>query len=71
MQNLSLQQFLDYIKDIHIAAFLRDIYRNVNRYMFNYLKPPANIHQLAAMLSFMDILSSTANNYNMEFFNHI
>ena len=30
IQNLSLQQFLEYIKDIYIAAFLRDVYYNAN-----------------------------------------
>jgi len=30
IQNLSLQQFLEYVKDIRIAAFLRDICRNTN-----------------------------------------
>ena len=30
MQNLSLQQFLEYIKDIHTAAFLRDVCHDAN-----------------------------------------
>ena len=30
IQNLSPQQFLEYVKDIYIAAFLKDIYRNIN-----------------------------------------
>ena len=30
MRNLSPQQFLEYIKDIRIAAFLRDICRDIN-----------------------------------------
>jgi len=30
IQNLSPQQFLKHIKDIRIAAFLRDVYRNTN-----------------------------------------
>jgi len=30
IQNLSPQQFLEYIKDIRTAAFLKDVYRNAN-----------------------------------------
>ena len=30
MRNLSPQQFLEYIKDIRTAAFLRDVYRDIN-----------------------------------------
>jgi len=30
VRNLSPQQFLEYIKDIHIAAFLRDVYYDIN-----------------------------------------
>ena len=30
MQNLSPQQFLEYIKNIYIAAFLRDVCYNTN-----------------------------------------
>jgi hypothetical protein len=71
MRNLSPQQFLEYIKDICTAAFLRDICCDANQYMFNYLEPLANARQPAAILSFIDILSSTADNYNMEFFNYI
>ena len=41
MRNLSPQQFLEYIKDICIAAFLKDICRNINQYILN-LKPLAN-----------------------------
>ena len=44
MQNLSPQQFLEYIKDIRTAAFLRDIYRNINRHTSNYLELSANAY---------------------------
>jgi hypothetical protein len=45
MQNLSPQQFLEYIKDIHTAAFFfKDVYYNTNQHIFNYLKPPTNAH---------------------------
>jgi len=40
MQNLSPQQFLEHIKDIRIAAFLRDICRDANQ----CLELPANAH---------------------------
>ena len=30
MQNLSPQQFLEYIKNIRTVAFLRDVYRDIN-----------------------------------------
>ena len=71
IRNLSPQQFLEYIKDIRIAAFLRDIYRNANRRTSDYLEPSTNARQLAVTSSSADILSSTANNYNTEFFNYI
>ena len=76
MRNLSPQQFLEYIKDIRTAAFLRDIYRDINQYISNYLEPPANVYQLVATSSSSDILSSAANNQipqsgNTEFFNYI
>ena len=41
IQNLSPQRFLEYVKNIHIAAFSRDICHNANQRMLN-LKPPAN-----------------------------
>jgi len=41
MQNLSPQQFLEYIKDICIAAFLRDICYNTNQHILD-LELPAN-----------------------------
>ena len=71
IQNLSLQQFLEHIKDIHTAAFLKDICRNANQHISDYLEPPVNAYQLAVILSFADILSSATNNYDMEFFNYI
>jgi len=71
MRNLSPQQFLEYIEDIRIAAFLRDVCCDINQRIFNYLKPFANARQLIIMLSFMDILSSITNNHNIEFFNYI
>ena len=42
MWNLSPQQFLEHIKDIRIAAFLRDIYYNANWRTSNYLELFAN-----------------------------
>ena len=76
MRNLSPQQFLEYIKDIHTAAFLRDICRDINQYTSNYLEPPTSAYQPAATSSSTDILSSAANNQilrsnNIEFFNYI
>ena len=71
IQNLSLQQFLDHVKDIHIAAFSRDICRNTNWYISDHSELFTNIHQPAATLSSADTSSSTANNYNIEFFNYI
>ena len=41
MQNLSPQQFLEYIEDIYIAAFLKDICRDINQRILD-LKLPAN-----------------------------
>jgi len=43
IQNLSLQRFLEYIKNIHIAAFSRDICYNANQHTSD-LEPPANRH---------------------------
>ena len=71
IQNLSPQQFLEHIEDICIAAFSRDICRDANQHMSDYLKPSANIHQPAVTSSFADTSGSTTNNYNIEFFNHI
>ena len=71
MRNLSPQQFLEYVKDIRTAAFLRDICHNVNQHTSNHLEPPTNAHRLVAILSSVDTSSSTANNYNIEFFNYI
>jgi len=42
MRNLSPQQFLEHIKDIRIAAFSRDIYRNANQRTLDHSEPPAN-----------------------------
>ena len=71
MRNLSLQQFLEYIKDIYTAAFLRDICRDINWRTSNYLELSTNARQLVVTSSSTDILSSAANNYNIEFFNYI
>ena len=62
IQNLSPQRFLEYIKDIHIAAFLRDICRDTNQYILDYLKLFTNKYQPAATSSFTDILSFITNN---------
>ena len=61
MQNLSLQRFLEYIEDIYIVAFLRDICYNINQCILD-LELPANGYQLAVILSSIDILSFTTNN---------
>ena len=72
MRNLSLQQFLEYIEDIYIAAFLRDVCRDANQHISDHSELSTNICQPVTMSSSsVDILGSTANNYNMEFFNHI
>ena len=72
IQNLSLQQFPEHIKDIHIVTFLRDICCDANQYIFNHLKPSANVYQLVAIsFSSADILGFTTNNYNIKFFNYI
>ena len=71
MRNLSPQQFLEYIKNIRIAAFLKDVYYNINQHIFNYLELSANVRQLIIILSSIDILSSAANNHNIKFFNYI
>ena len=52
-------------------VFLRDVCYNVNQRMSNYLELFANTRQLAVILSFVDTLSSAANNYDIEFFNYI
>jgi hypothetical protein len=61
MQNLSLQQFLEHVKDIRIAAFSRDIYRDANQRILD-LEPPANRCQLAATLSSADTSSFITDN---------
>ena len=76
IQNLSLQQFLEYIKDIRTAAFLRDVCYNANQRTSNRSEQPTNARQPAAMSSSADTLSSAANNQvpwssNAEFFNYI
>jgi len=71
MRNLSPQQFLEYIKDIRTVAFLRDICRNINQRTSNYSELSTNARQPVVTSSSVDILSSTANNYNIEFFNYI
>ena len=62
MQNISPQQFLEHVEDIHIVAFSRDVCHNANQCMLDYLEPPANGCQPAVTLSSVDILSSTADN---------
>jgi hypothetical protein len=71
MRNLSPQQFLEHIKDIRTAAFSRDICRDANWRTSDYSEPSANAYQLVATSSSADILSSTTNNHNTEFFNYI
>ena len=44
IQNLSPQQFLEYIEDIHTAAFLRDVCCDTNQYIFNCLEPSINAY---------------------------
>ena len=61
IQNLSPQQILEHVEDIHIAAFSRDICCDANQYILD-LKPPANRYQLAATSSSAYILSFTTNN---------
>jgi len=62
VRNLSPQQFLEYIKDIRIAAFLKDVCRDINQRILDYLKPLANRRQLIVISFSADILSSTTNN---------
>jgi hypothetical protein len=71
VRNLSPQQFLEHVEDIHTAAFSRDVCRDANQYIFNRLELSANIYQPAVTSSFTDTSSSATNNYNIEFFNHI
>jgi len=41
VRNLSPQRFLEYVENIHIAAFLRDVCYNINQRMLNS-ELPAN-----------------------------
>jgi len=61
VRNLSPQRFLEYIKDIHIAAFLKDVYYNINQRTLDS-ELSINGRQLVATLSSIDILSSITNN---------
>ena len=58
MQDLSLQQFLDYIKEIYTTAFLIDVYHNVNQHMSDCPEPSTNTPQPAAMSSSMNMATS-------------
>src|SRR5205807_1368381 len=75
VRNLSPQQFLEHIKDIRTAAFLRDVCRDANQPTSNYSEPPTNARQPAATSS-ADTLSSAADNKvhrsgDAEFFNYV
>jgi hypothetical protein len=76
VRNLSPQQFLEHVEDIHTAAFSRDVCRDANQYTSDHSEPPASACQPAATSSSTDTSSSAANNQiprsdDTEFFNHI